>query len=685
MKEASPVQTSVGKARYGSDDPEPARLLLVDDHLPNLVALEAVLLPLGHPLVVATSGEEALRRLLADDYALVLLDVQMPGMNGLETASLIRSHSRMRAIPIIFMTAIDGSPARAFEGYAAGAVDYIVKPVEPEILRSKVAAFVAIHVRNEDQKARARAEREKQIAALQRSNEDRYRSLVEAVPLPIWSSLRDGSPSSANRAWIEYTGCAPDDLASFSTPGLVHDDDVERMQSDWQGALARAQPFEAEVRLRHAADGEYRWHLVRALPERRASGQSSGFIVSATDIEETKRAEAQKAALLLQEQRAREAAEEHNRSKDEFLATISHELRTPLNAILGWAELVQSGELDEKATARALETIVRNAHSQARLISDLLEVSRIESGKVRVDPRPIDLDAALRSSLDSLRPAAVARDVSLVVETAPGTSEPVVVDSQRFQQVVGNLITNAIKFGAKNVKVTLTRTRREAVLRVDDDGQGIAPEFLSKVFDRFQQADTRSTRQHGGLGLGLSIVAHIARLHGGSVSATSDGVGKGATFEVRFPATQSGVYPRPPEIELERRPIAPSLAGMDVLVVDDEEEALELMRAILGKCGATIRVASSVAGAVAEVTHATPDLVITDIGMPGEDGYSLLRHIRDLGRSGRVAPPAIALTAYASADDRARLLEAGFLAHLTKPLSSSELFSTLRRVLRLEA
>ncbi len=664
------------------EEAQPARILLVDDHPPNLVALEAILAPLGHPLRMAASGEEALRELLMEDFALVLLDVQMPGMDGLETAAMIRSHARMRAMPIIFITAISGTRARVFDGYAHGAVDYIVKPIEPEVLRAKVAIFVEIHDKNEKIKVQGRLLREQQVAALERENESRYRSLTDAVPLPIWSASAKGEVQTCNRAWAEYCGCSTTAPYGFTTPRVVHDEDLPRALSDWERSVQFGVPFEMEVRLLEADTQNYRFHLVRGIPQRQTPGAAepvTGFLVTATDIDDKRRIEEEKTAILGREQRAREAAEEANRAKDEFLATISHELRTPLHAILGWAELLRRGSLDALAQNRALETIERNAHAQARLIGDLLEISRIESGKVQLDLRPADLPQVIRRALETLRPSTAAKGVEVRFETDAFPS-PIIVDAQRMKQVVWNLTNNAVKFGAKHLDVSLRLLGSTVTFTIKDDGQGIAPEFLPLVFERFQQADSRTTRYHGGLGLGLSIVRHIVTMHGGSVRVESPGVGHGATFTLSLPASRSGAH----AIDLGEKPSGPlNLVGIDVVVVDDEDDARELMLAILGRSGATLRAAGSVAEAMELIAERMPDIIISDVGMPGEDGFELARRLRALSAAGKPAPPAVALTAYASSVDRARLLSAGFLAHLTKPLVSAQLFATIGRLLHL--
>jgi hypothetical protein len=656
----------------------PTRILLVDDHQANLLALEAILQPLGHTLVKATSGEEALKRLLSEDFALILLDVQMPGLDGLQTASLIKSHARTASIPIIFITAASGTAERVFQGYARGAVDYIVKPFDPDVLTSKVNVFAELYQKTEKIKQQAKLLRDQQIAAIERRNEQRFRQLTDSLPLPVCATRVDGVPYYCNRAWSEYAGCRAEEPVGLTDPSVVHPDEAPRAQSTFERALRLGAPFEVDVRLLRASDQQYRWHIVRGVPERQERAGIVGWVVTATDVDDKRRAEEVQAAALEREKRAREAAEIANRSKDEFLATISHELRTPLNAILGWSQMLRKGGLDAAAQARAMETIERNAAAQARLISDLLDVSRIVTGKIRLDVRPIDLESVINAAVDSLRPAMEAKGIVFDMKLER-LERPINADPNRLQQVVWNLLTNAVKFGSKHVVLTLCRTASAIEVSVTDDGQGIHPDFINQVFDRFQQADSSTTRAHGGLGLGLAIVRHIVQLHGGTVLARSDGPGRGATFTFRLPARASGTTAiRAP---MANRLGVLDLAGVDVLVVDDEEDARDLMSTLLARTGAHVRTAGSVAEAMEEIERARPHLIISDIAMPHEDGYELIRRVRALHEQTGVRVPALAVTAYATNEDRTRILQAGFESHLTKPVEPTQIFSSIGRVL----
>ena len=389
--------------------------------------------------------------------------------------------------------------------------------------------------------------------------------------------------------------------------------------------------------------------------------------------------------LLASEKLARSEAERANRLKDEFLATISHELRNPLNAILGWAHMMRLGKLTPANVERAIETIYRNAKSQAQLVADLLDVSRIISGKLRLDVQTVDLSSIVNAAMDSVRPAVEAKGIQLQTMLDPAAG-PISGDADRLQQIVWNLLTNAVKFTPKGgkIQVKVQRTDSHAEIVVSDSGVGISKEFLPYVFDRFRQADASTTRIHGGLGLGLSIVRQLVDLHGGSVSVHSEGEGKGATFTITLPfvgvtSNQNEAEPVYPIQSEEVIPFEglPSLQGVKVLVVDDEADTRELICEVLKECGSEVIMSRSVAEALDALEQHHPDILISDLGMPDEDGYSLISKIRALPaeRGGQI--PAAALTAYARAEDRMRVLRSGFQFHLPKPVDSAELVTVV--------
>jgi PAS domain S-box-containing protein len=414
------------------------------------------------------------------------------------------------------------------------------------------------------------------------------------------------------------------------------------------------------------------------------------FTAFIRDISRRKHAEAERESLLDSERTARAEAERVSKLKDEFLATLSHEIRTPLNAILGWSQIMRSSK-DPADAAQGLDVIERNARAQAQIIEDLLDMSRIISGKVRLDVQRVDLAPVVRAAVDTARPTAEAKGVRLLSVIDPLAQVAVSGDPNRLQQIFWNLLSNAIKFTPKEgrVQVVLERVNSHLEISVSDSGEGIKPEFLPYVFDRFRQADASTTRRHGGLGLGLSIVKQLVELHGGSISAKSDGTGCGSTFIVALPMT---VLHADHETETERRHPRASLNGppdacvelksVRVLVVDDEADARSLVRRLLEDCHATVTTASSVPEALALLAAGGFDVLVSDIGMPGEDGYSLVRKLRALGRANGGDLPAIALTAYARPEDRVKAITAGFQMHVAKPVEPIELVTMVAAAAR---
>jgi PAS domain S-box-containing protein len=384
---------------------------------------------------------------------------------------------------------------------------------------------------------------------------------------------------------------------------------------------------------------------------------------------ERMRSERERQALLESEQAARREAEAANRAKDEFLATLSHELRTPLNAIVGWAHLLKTGQLDTGQTARAVEVIDRNAKAQSQIVADVLDVSRIVMGKLRLEVRPVELSTVVEEALETLRPAAAAKEIRLESTVTPGSR--VSGDPDRLQQVVWNLVSNAIKFtpSGGHIRVHLRSVNGHAEVTIEDTGIGIRPEFLPHVFERFRQSDSSSTRAHGGLGLGLALVRHLVELHGGTVAAASGGEGHGARFTVLLPLMV------PPDVReaAEAAPPSIDLQGLKVLVVDDDGEARELVAAALRRAGAQVRTAANASEALADVGQHPPAVIVSDLEMPGVDGYQLIQRLRALDPEHGGTIPAAALTAHARPDEVRRALDAGFQRHVSKPAAPEEI------------
>ena len=401
------------------------------------------------------------------------------------------------------------------------------------------------------------------------------------------------------------------------------------------------------------------------------------------DITDRKQAEVERSALLASAQAARAEADTANSIKDEFLAMVSHELRTPLTSILGWSQLLASGNLNEPESKRALETILRNARAQKEIIDDLLDISRIITGKLRLDVSSVEMNRVIEGVVEGVRPAADARNIQLQTEIDPRTG-PISGDPERLQQIIWNLLSNAIKFTPEGgrVEVRLERSDSHVEITISDTGQGIGPELLLHVFDRFRQFDSSSRRRHGGLGLGLSIVRQLVELHGGTVTAESPGAGAGTTFKVILPVTSVQRYisdtetTSPPIIEGNgATDSSPSLDGVRVLVVDDERDSREFVAAALMERGAEVVSFGSAIEALAEMEQRPFDVLVSDIGMPQMDGYWLINKVRQLPaeRGGRI--PAAALTAYAGIEDRRHVLLAGYQLHIPKPIEPAQLTS----------
>ncbi len=415
-------------------------------------------------------------------------------------------------------------------------------------------------------------------------------------------------------------------------------------------------------------------------PIKGAEGKIIGAVLIFRDITERKLAEKERSKFLASERAAREKAEAASRSKDEFVAMVSHEIRSPLNSILGWAQMLRRGEFDQAETERAVEIIERSAKAQSQLIEDLLDISRVVTGKLTLNVRSVELAQIIEAAMDSIRPAADAKFIQLRAQLGP-RGATVSGDPNRLQQVVWNLLSNAVKFTPLHgrVEVSLERIDSHLQITVSDSGVGIDPEFLPFVFDRFSQANTSSERKYGGLGLGLSIVRHLVELHGGTVRADSPGEGQGATFTVTLPVKAV----REEMSELERAPLSAESAdstydairldGLRVIIVDDEAETRDLLTAMLTRRGAEVKACASAAEALEEIEQWRPTVLVSDIGMPDEDGYALIRKLRALGPERGGVVPAVALTAYARSEDRMRAMASGFQMHVPKPIEAGEL------------
>ena len=723
---------------------EQINILMVDDSATNLLALQSILGAPDRNLVSASSGTEALRYLLNHEVAVILMDVYMPGLDGLQTAELIRGRDRSKNIPIIFLTADSTGGRHLSRGYSLGAVDYIVKPIEADILRSKVAVFVELFKKTQEVERQAQLLKEKNLE-LENANLARLGMLIdlgqeltaEHDPGRVLENFCRSARQivEAQEAGVGVINGHDQSLLYFFRSGMNQD-------SSANGAIPKVarralkvvikerraiRLNDAHELLRHHGKTSELIHSFLGAPILSASGvcgwvyllnkvndgdfseaderlaatlatqvatayENAQLYTNAQrhaeelqlEIAERKQAEEERAQLLISERAARAEAEQVNRTKDEFLATLSHELRTPLTAILGWSHLVRTGKLEDDQLLRAVETIERNARSQSQLIDDLLDVSRIITGKLQIEPRSIDLRSVIEAAIEAVRPSFEAKEIQF--ETVmDATACPVSGDANRLQQIFWNLFSNAVKFTPPKgkVQVELKRCQPMVTISVTDSGIGINPEFVPYIFDRFRQADGSTTRAHGGLGLGLSIVKHLVELHEGTVEVQSEGQDRGATFTVSFPIAAAGSSEVSPEpaADSQSNGIRPEfstiLTGLRILVVDDEADSRDVVNAILTRCGGEVICCESTQKALEIFREWKPDLLVSDIGMPIEDGYELIKKLRKLRIKGAKQVPAVALTAYATKEDKARALEAGFQMHVPKPIEPGALIQTI--------
>ncbi len=756
---------------------DPVDILVVDDSAENRLTLQSILTEPGQGVVTAGSGREALRCLLAQEFAVILLDVNMPIMDGFETASLVRQRKSSERTPIIFITAFSDE-VHISRGYSLGAVDYIVSPVVPEVLRSKVAVFVdlfrkAQQIRRQAESLRRRADQLAKLAAasLAINSANTLETILEVVtetardlvgarcattittlgrgdtvvhrPLATAPAPYAAPPGAAVTAAATATAAAGTDGAG---PGLglaaPEDDAYAVLTAQGSAVTAGIGDTSRPVLLtpREIA-GDPRWRLLMdgcgaetsgwlATPLTSRDGRNVGWVHLAgrtegefgDDDSAILTQVAQIGSIAIENLLSLEAREA-NRLKDEFLTTLSHELRTPLTAIVGWTRILRAAPPDAARLEHGLTVIERNVLAQTKLIEDLLDVSRIYAGKLRVNLLPIPLLATVEAAIEGMRPSADAKRLALGVRIDPGVDAQSAIagDTDRLQQVALNLLSNAIKFTPTggHIEVSVSRREQSFHVTVRDDGKGISPQFLRHVFDRFRQDDSSDIRDQGGLGVGLAIVQHIVELHGGRVEASSPGPGLGATFTVTLPAFVEPSEPLARPTDASAAPAAAGspaqparaaaagpagaapaaagspepaalprpdlLAGVKVLVVDDEPDAREILSEILTTAGATTARAASLTDALAQFDGFQPDVLLSDIAMPGGDGYALLRQLRRRGRDRGGAVPAIAVSAHVRGGDQQRALAAGFERYVTKPVEPAELLAAVREIVAAHA
>ena len=627
------------------DDKRPATILVVDDNPPTRYSTTRVLRAAAFAVVEAGTGHEALARAKSDPD-LIILDVHLPDMDGFEVCRRLRESPRTARTPVIHLSATFVNDDHKVRGLDAGADGYLTHPVEPPVLIATVNAFL----------------RARQAEEAMRRSEAKFRAVFQNALNGI-ALLSDGliyldvNPAVCGTLGRDRHDIIGRHISAFlprDSEAIVADVDRSLRESGlWRGVFPMLDASGNEVYLE--------WSIV-------LHSEPATLLAVTTDISGRRAIEAERERLLTSERAARGEAERANRLKDEFLAAISHELRTPLNAILGWTRLLGQRSQGHPELASGLEAIERNVRVQTQLISELLDVSRITAGKLLLELQWFDPETAIEASLGAFAAAAQAKNITISVDTAPEVGR-LLWDQARFQQVVNNLIDNAIKFSEPGGTITLrTVGTEDAVeLRISDTGRGIGPPFLPHVFDRFRQEDASTRRRHGGLGLGLAIVKQLVEAHHGSISVFSAGENQGTTFVVTLPRLRQSAV-----AERMGLPTPRSLEGVRILVVEDDQDARHLVSRLLQEFRADVREASSVAMAKKTLQSFMPDLIISDISMPGEDGYDLIRYLRAPG-SPFADVPAIALTAFARDEDRNQVLDSGYQHHMAKPVETLKL------------
>jgi len=508
-------------------------------------------------------------------------------------------------------------------------------------------------------------------------------AIVDSSDDSIVSTTPEGVITSWNRGAEQMFGYNAAE-AIGQHMALIIPPERHAEEDDVLAQVRRGEKVDHYETVRQAKDGRKLDISLNVSPIKDSRGRIIGASKVARDITLRKRADEERERIVAREEAARRTAEEANRLKDDFLAMVSHELRNPLNSIVGWAGLLRSGKLDEKTVARTVEAILRGAQAQDQIISDLLDISRIINGRLRLDIRPVRLIEVLESAIDAIRPAAEAKQIRLQALLDPSAG-PLAGDPDRLRQVFWNLLSNAVKFTSKNGRIQIVSQQIDSHIEVvvSDTGIGIEPELLPYVFDRFRQGDSSGNHQSSGLGLGLAIVRNLVELHGGAVRVESKGRGQGASFTVRLPtlsalgARDEGERVYPAAEEITPPEAAPSLMNVRVLVVDDEAGAREVTCAILAHAEAEVRSAESAKAALQTMDQWQPDVLVADIGMPHVDGYEFIRQVRARSPQSGGAVPAAALTAYARTQDRMRVLSAGYQMHVLKPIQPAELVTVV--------
>ena len=680
--------------------PKRPKVLIVDDQPRNLDVLEAMLQPLDCALVRAQSADEALLCLLRNDFAAIVLDIRMPGMGGIELATVIKQRKRSQHVPILFLTAHVVEEEDVLRGYEVGAVDYLSKPINAEILRSKVGVFIELYRKTEAlgalnealrrevadreqaQEALRLANRELEARVQERTaeltrvhrgvaeNELRLRLAIEVASMGAW----EWHLASGRMTW------STDPEALFGFPsgsfgdelrisGLLHPEDKAVAEKALATALDTG-VYQAEYRAVRP-DGSVVWLTDRGRIVSDAEGRPDRMLGITRNITAERQAAQERETLLRDARESRDEAEAASRAKDEFLAMLSHELRNPLHVIAVGISILDAAGKPEDQLARTRQLVSKQVRHLTHLMDDLLDIARMTSGKIALNRRPLDLAATIDRCLVTL-----AGTKGSSPHTWRTALEPVWIDGDetRIEQIITNLVANATRFtpDGGEISVIVTADGGDALIRVTDSGIGIEPELLPRVFDLFVQGDRSVDRTQGGLGLGLTLVRRLTEMHNGTVAAASDGPGRGASFTVRLPR----IVPSAPQAD--RSPAATATAGQRILIVEDNSDGRELLRMMLEAQGHEVHEAADGESAISQALALRPHAAIIDIGLPGIDGYTVAAQLR-AAETPLADLQLIALTGYGTEQDRRRSAEAGFDAHLLKPVEPERLAQLLMK------
>jgi PAS domain S-box-containing protein len=633
---------------------ERQKILVVDDNPSSLYATSRILRAAGFDVMEAQNGGDALA--LADKVGLLILDINLPDVDGFEVCRQLRARSSTAYLPIVHLSATFMDTEDMSQGLAAGADSYLTHPADPKVLVATVRALLFA----------------RQADVVKRAADARFRKVFELASSGM--ALLDDNLAfiDVNQALCSMTGRAPSEVIGHPLRQLIAPAQ-EAVFAELSQHLSEAGQWEGTLSVLRAdgAVADVEWRIA-------AESAAGARIAIATDVTERRRAEVERERLLASERTARAEAERSNQLKDEFLATLSHELRNPLNAILGWAKVLGRTPGTTPIITQGLEAIERNSRVQSHLIADLLDFAGIRFGKMRLEMEVVDPAAAILASVDVVEGQAQAKNLQISTQIANRDAR-VMADQSRLQQIVWNLLSNSIKFTPQNGRIDVVAKAQGGFYQIEvtDSGQGINPEFLPRLFDRFSQQESGTGKSHAGLGIGLTIVRHLAEAHYGTIEAFSDGPGKGATFRVRLPLT-----------EQQGRSLSEMtsvlLPGLHVLVVEDDPDARALVARILTDSGARVSEAAGADEALAHIGQSVPHIMVSDIGMAKKDGYQLIRTLRAGGYDASRLP-AISLTAFSRAEDRADALEAGFQMHLIKPVNADLLKAAIAKLVQTPA